>query len=102
MMDGPTNVLIAFIVIGIPIIMVGLLFARWFKLKEKKMDLEAGLAVEKAAQYAASNAELEARVRILEKIVTDGGVHTAAQIEALRDMPEQMHQSRQLETDRSS
>ena len=101
-MDGPSNVLIAFIVIGIPMIMVGLLFARWFKLKEKKMDLEASLAVEKAAQYAASNAELEARVRILEKIVTDGGVHTAAQIEALRDMPEQTHKSRQLETDRSS
>ena len=101
-MDGPTNVLIAFIVIGIPMIMVGLLFARWFRLKEKKMDLEASLAVEKAAQYAASNAELEARVRILEKIVTDGGVHTAAQIEALRDLPEQTHQARQLETDRSS
>ena len=87
MMDGTTNVLIAFIVIGIPIIVVGLLFARWFRLKERKLEVDAGLAVEKAAQYAASNAELEARVRILEKIVTDGGVHTAAQIEALRDMP---------------
>ena len=42
------------------------------------------LAAEKAAQYAASNAELEARVRVLEKIVTDGGLETAAQIEALR------------------
>ena len=102
MMDVPTNVLIAFIVIGIPIIVLGLLFARWFKLKEKKLDVEAGLAVEKAAQYAASNAELEARVRILEKIVTDGGAHTAAQIEALREMPEPARESRQLETDRSS
>jgi ABC-type phosphate transport system auxiliary subunit len=86
-MDGPSNVFIAFIVVGIPIIVVGLLFARWFRLKEKKIEVEAGLAVEKAAQYAASNAELEARVRILEKIVTDGGAHTAAQIEALREMP---------------
>ena len=101
-MDGPTNVLIAFIVVGIPIIVFGFLFARWFKLKEKKLDVEAGLAVEKAAQYAASNAELEARVRILEKIVTDGGAHTAAQIEALREMPEPARESRQLETDRSS
>ena len=42
------------------------------------------LAAEKAAQYAASNAELEARVRVLEQIVTDGGLETAAQIEALR------------------
>jgi ABC-type phosphate transport system auxiliary subunit len=101
-MDGATNVFIALIVVGIPIIMTGLLFMRWFRLKEKKLEVDAGLAVEKAAQYAASNAELEARVRILEKIVTDGGVHTAAQIEALRDMPEQPRQARQLETDRSS
>jgi hypothetical protein len=42
------------------------------------------LAAEKAAQYAASNSELEQRVRVLEQIVTDGGIHTAAQIEALR------------------
>jgi ABC-type phosphate transport system auxiliary subunit len=87
-MDGATNVFIALIVVGIPIIMVGMLFMRWFRLKEKKLDVDASLAVEKAAQYAASNAELEARVRILEKIVTDGGIHTAAQIEALREMPE--------------
>ncbi|HVM37931.1 MAG TPA: hypothetical protein VM265_06055 [Sphingomicrobium sp.] len=57
------------------------------KLKEKKFELEANLAAEKAAQYAASNAELEARVRVLEKIVTDGGAQTAAQIEALREAP---------------
>jgi hypothetical protein len=81
---GPGDAIIALIVIGLPVMALTLLFHRWFKLKEKKLDLEAGLAVEKAAQYAASNAELEARVRVLEKIVTDGGVETAAQIEALR------------------
>ena len=86
-MDGTTNVFLALIVVGIPIIMIGLLFMRWFRLKEKKLEVDAGLAVEKAAQYAASNAELEARVRVLEKIVTDGGIETASQIEALRDMP---------------
>ena len=64
-----------------------MIFSRWFRLKEKKLELEANLAAEKAAQYAAGNAELEARVRVLEKIVTDGGVQTAAQIEALRDKP---------------
>ncbi len=53
-------------------------------MKEKRLDLEVNLAAEKAAQYAASNTELEARVRVLEKIVTDGGMETAAQIEALR------------------
>jgi ABC-type phosphate transport system auxiliary subunit len=87
-MDGPTNVFIALIVIGLPVIALAFLFSRWFKLKEKKLELEAGLAAEKAAQYAASNAELEARVRVLEKIVTDGGMQTAAQIEALRERPQ--------------
>ena len=84
---GPGEVFIAFIVIGMPVLFLILTFNRWFKLKEKKLDVEASLAVEKAAQYAASNAELEARVRVLEKIVTDGGMETAAQIEALRDLP---------------
>lgn len=84
---GSAEATIAFIVIGIPMIVIGLLFSRWFKLKEKKLEVEAMGAIEKAAQYAASNAELEARVRVLEKIVTDGGMETAAQIEALRDLP---------------
>jgi hypothetical protein len=81
---GPVEIAIAFIVIGLPMIIAGLLFNRWFKLKERRMEIEANQAAEKAAQYAASNAELEARVRVLEKIVTDGGLETAAQIEALR------------------
>ena len=101
-MDGPTNVAIAFIVIGLPMLLMLVIANRWFKLKEKKLDVEARGAIEKAAQYAASNAELEARVRVLEKIVTDGGMQTAAQIEALRDPPEQSHKAKQLETDRSS
>jgi hypothetical protein len=83
-MIGPGEVMVAFAVIGIPAIVFGLIFNRWFRLKEKKLELEASQAAEKAAQYAASNAELEARVRVLEKIVTDGGLETAAQIEALR------------------
>ena len=81
---GPGEVFIAFIVIGIPMITFALIFNRWFKLKEKRLEIEANSAAERAAQYAASNAELEARVRVLEKIVTDGGLETAAQIEALR------------------
>ena len=87
-MMGPAEVMIALTVIGLPIIALAYLFSRWFKLKEKKLELEAGQAAEKAAQYAASNAELEARVRVLEKIVTDGGMQTAAQIEALRERPQ--------------
>ncbi len=84
---GPGQVFIALIVIGLPIMALTAIMTRWMRLKERKLELEASLAAEKAAQYAASNAELEARVRVLEKIVTDGGMQTAAQIEALRDKP---------------
>jgi hypothetical protein len=83
--NGPAEVFLALIIIGLPVIILGLVISRWLRVKERRIELEAGRAVEKAAQYAASNAELEARVRILEKIVTDGGYQTAAQIEALRE-----------------
>jgi len=84
---GPGEVMVALIVIGLPTLMLFYGYHRFFRFREKKLDLEAAGAIEKAAQYAASNAELEARVRVLEKIVTDGGMQTAAQIEALRDLP---------------
>jgi len=87
MMTPPAMVFIALIVVGLPTLMLFYGFHRFFRFREKKLEVEALGAIEKAAQYAASNAELEARVRVLEKIVTDGGMETAAQIEALRDVP---------------
>ena len=84
-MDGPTNVFLALIIIGLPVILLMLIANRYFKLREKKLEVEAGMAAEKAAQYASRSTELEQRVRILEQIVTDGGAQTATQIEALRD-----------------
>ena len=83
-MMGPGEVMIALIVIGLPVITIFYGFHRFFKYREKRLDAEAGLAAEKAAQYAARTSELEQRVRVLEQIVTDKGVETAAQIEALR------------------
>lgn len=71
----------------IPAFMLTYLVSRFFRLKEKRLDMEAGLAAEKAAQYAASNARLEARVCVLEKIVTDGGYSLTHEIEALRETP---------------
>ena len=47
--------------------------------------MQVNATAEKAAQYATSNKELEDRVRVLERIVTDGGYDVATQIEALRD-----------------
>jgi hypothetical protein len=82
---GPGEVTIALIVIGLPVLLLTYMARRFFAFREKQLEAETTLAAEKAAQYAASNAELEARVRVLEKIVPDGGVQTAAQIEALRE-----------------
>jgi hypothetical protein len=84
---GPVEVMIALIVIGLPVMFLMIVANRYFRLREKKLDVEAGLAAEKAAQYASRTHELEDRVRVLEQIVTDGGAQTAAQIEALRSPP---------------
>ena len=84
-MDPPAMVMIALIVVGLPVVMVMLMFNRFFKFREKKLEVEARNAAESAAQYASRSAELEQRVRVLEQIVTDGGAQTAAQIEALRE-----------------
>jgi len=81
---GPGETIALLIVVGLPMLMIILWTRSHFRLKEKQLEAETSLAAEKAAQYAASNAALEARVRVLEKIVTDGGLETAAQIEALR------------------
>jgi NADH:ubiquinone oxidoreductase subunit D len=86
-MDGPTNVMLAMIIIGLPVIMIMLIANRYFKYREKRLEVEAMNAAEKAAQYASRSHELEERVRVLEQIVTDHGAQTAAQIEALRSPP---------------
>jgi uncharacterized protein YpmS len=83
-MHEPTAVMLAMIVIGLPTLMLMLIANRFFKFREKKLEVEAMHAAEKAAQYAARSHELEQRVRVLEQIVTDSGAQTAAQIEALR------------------
>ena len=87
MMDPVAMVFIAAIVVGLPTIMLMMAFNRFFKFREKKLEIEALNAAEKAAQYASRSTELEQRVRVLEQIVTDGGAQTAAQIEALRSAP---------------
>lgn len=58
--------------------------SRFFRLRERKLEIEAMNAAEKAAQYVSQSREIEKRLRVVEQIVTDSGVHTAAQIEALR------------------
>ena len=86
MMRDLVQLFAIFCVLFLPVMLIfGRPFIRqWLDLKHKRLESDARLAAEKAAQYATSNAELEQRVRVLEQIVTDGGIHTANQIEALR------------------
>lgn len=80
----PNDVLALFIVLLVPTILLIYVFRRWFSYREKQLEVQARTTAERAAEYAASNKELEQRVRVLEQIVTDSGAQTAAQIEALR------------------
>ncbi len=76
----------AWIWVLIPLLAIGIApFKMWLKIKEKQIDAQTSLAAEKSAQYAQHMERVEARLRVLEQIVTDGGAQTASQIEALRD-----------------
>ncbi len=55
------------------------------KLAEMNVSSTAQATAEQAAQYVSKVQQLEDRVRVLERIVTDGGYNVATQIEALRD-----------------
>jgi hypothetical protein len=81
-------------IFGIPMLAI------WTKHRKEVMQTQLQLTAEKAAQYATNNQELEDRVRVLERIVTDKGYDVATQIEALRDQRQVDEQLEQLE-DRS-
>lgn len=78
-MEGILALLIPIFALTIPII------ALWTKHQQKIAEIQMQSTAEKAAQYATNNTQLEDRVRVLERIVTDKGYDVASQIEALRD-----------------
>ena len=82
------NDIASWIWVLIPLAAIGVVpFKMWLRIKEKQLETQSVLAAEKSAQYAQHMERVEARLRVLEQIATDGGVQTAAQIEALRDKP---------------
>lgn len=89
---------IAILVPLAPFIVGGLVI--WTRHQRKMAELQIQATAEKAAQYASHSRELEERVRVLERIVTDGGYDTALQIEALRDARE-VERQRSAEPDSS-
>ncbi|QDM41418.1 MULTISPECIES: hypothetical protein [Bacteria] len=82
-MEGTIALLIPIVALMIPIVAI------WTKHQQKLAEMNvrstAELSAEKAAQYTSHVKELEERVRVLERIVTDRGYDVATQIEALRD-----------------
>lgn len=58
-------------------------FRRWLQYKEKIGQLIAEQTAERAAQYCAQMERVEARLKAMERIVTEAGVETAGQIDAL-------------------
>lgn len=69
--------------IGIPSLLVFYFAKRFFQLKEKKLEIEALNAAEKAAQYVARSSEIEARLVVLERIATDQPHALAREIDSL-------------------
>ena len=78
------------------------LLKMWTNHRKEVMQMQATLTAEKAAQYATSNKELEDRVAVLERIVTDRGYDVATQIEALRDQRRVEELLEARETERSA
>ncbi|MEQ1499205.1 MAG: hypothetical protein ABL914_11130 [Novosphingobium sp.] len=93
---GLVGVMIPIFALTIPIVAI------WTKHQRKMAEIQAQVTAEKAAQYATQNTELEDRVRVLERIVTDKGYDVATQIEALRDARKVDAQLSDLSAERQS
>jgi uncharacterized membrane protein len=73
------GILIVVMALSIPLVAI------WTKHKKDMVQMELQGNAHRGTRDAARIAELEDRVRVLERIVTDGGYDVATQIEALRD-----------------
>jgi hypothetical protein len=75
------------ILVGFTAVVGGVFVKPWIAYRQRRLELEATMVAEKAAQYAAHTERLEQRVRVLERIVTDKGIAVADEIEKLRGEP---------------
>jgi hypothetical protein len=82
-MEGTIALIIPILALSIPIVAIWTKHRQ--KIAEMQIDATASSTAERAAQYASQVQQLEDRVRVLERIVTDKGYDIATQIEALRD-----------------
>lgn len=86
-MINPLLIPILGICCGLLAVFGGVFVRPWFQLRQRKMELEAQMLAEKAAQYAAHSDRLEQRVAVLERILTDRSTQLGDEIERLRDAP---------------
>ena len=86
-MINPLIIPILGICCGLLAIFVGIFVRPWMQLRQRKMELEAQMVAERAAQYAAHSDRLEQRVAVLERILTDRSTQLGDEIERLRDAP---------------
>ena len=86
-MINPLLIPLLAISIGLFAVIGGVFVKPWLALKQRKMELEAQMVAEKAAQYAAHTDRLEQRVAVLERILTDRSTQLGDEIERLRDAP---------------
>jgi ABC-type phosphate transport system auxiliary subunit len=86
-MINPLIIPILGICCGLLAIFGGVFVRPWLKLRQCKIELEAQMLAERAAQYAANSSRLEQRVAVLERILTDRSTRLGEEIERLRDAP---------------
>ena len=80
---GQIGVFIPILALMIPIIAIWTRHQQ--KMAEVQISMTADRTAERAAQYASHTKELEDRVAVLERIVTDSGYQIGHEIERLRD-----------------
>ncbi|QYJ08644.1 hypothetical protein [Qipengyuania flava] len=92
-MDGDLILIFGFIItiVTMALITAQMIHRRVVRHDERKLELKARIEEAKAGQVGKGSADyvkLEERVRVLERIATDGNSNLAAQIEQLRDLNE--------------
>jgi hypothetical protein len=75
------------VLIPIAAIIAGM-FKHNVRIKERQIDRMQGQEAETARHHAAETRQLEERLRVLERIVTDKGLDVSLEIEKLRDLPD--------------
>ena len=101
---GPGETISLIAVVVFMIVVLGIAYSAYetrLKFKQRQLELEADKATSRDGASAQTFAELEKRVRVLERIATERGQDVAAQIEALRDRREALPDSRERETSAS-